>query len=162
MTQSSTSSGASQGSSPLQTDRGSTIIQDAVVQQIAGIAAQEVEGVQMGGGTSAAVGGFLSSVTGAVTGGSSGNTNFTQGVNVEVGQEEAAIDLTMALEYGRSIPQVTEAVRRNVINRVENLVGLRVTEVNIQVNDVQFTEERPMLGQQREVARQARDQEQRA
>ena len=163
MTQSSTSgSSAAQGSSPLQTDRGRTIIQDAVVQQVAGIAAHEVEGVQMGGGTSAAVGGFLSSVTGAVTGSSSGSTNFTQGVSVEVGQEEAAIDLTMAVEYGRSIPQVTEAVRRNVINRVENLVGLRVTEVNVQVNDVQFTEERPMLGQQREVARQARDQEQRA
>ncbi len=158
MTQSSTSS-ASQGSSPLQTDRGSTIIQDAVVQQIAGIAAQEVEGVQMGGGTSAAVGGFLQSVTGAVTGSSSGNTNFTQGVNVEVGQEEAAIDLTMALEYGRSIPQVTEAVRRNVANRVENLVGLRVTEVNIAVNNVFFPQIEEEQERQRQQEQQRREQE---
>ena len=161
MTQSSTSS-AAQGSSPLQSSLGRTIIQDSVVQQVAGVAANEVEGVQMGGGTSAAVGGFLSSVTGAVTGSSSGNTNFTQGVSVQVGEVEAAIDLTMAVEYGRSIPQVTEAVRRNVINRVENLIGLRVVEVNIQVNDVQFTEERPQLGRQQEVARQTRDQEIRA
>jgi hypothetical protein len=38
---------------------------------------------------------------------------------------------------------------------VENLVGLRVTEVNITVNDVQFPEERPMLGQQEQVKQQA-------
>jgi len=144
--------------SPLRSERGSTTISDAVVSQVAGIAAQEVEKVQMGGGAAAAVGGFLQSVTG----GSSGGGNFGRGVSVEVGEEEAAIDLTMAVEYGVSIPQVTEAVRRNVINRVENLVGLRVAEVNITVNDVQFAEERPMLGQQQEVEQQAREQEMRA
>jgi len=148
--------------SPLISDRGRTTIADAVVQQVAGIAAQEVEKVQMGGGTSAAVGGFLQSVTSSVTGSSSGGGNYTRGVNVEVGEEEAAIDLTMAIEYGHSIPQLTEAARRNVINRVENLLGLRVTEVNITVNDVQVPEERPMLEQQEQVEEQARRQEQRA
>ena len=153
------SSSQAQGS-PLKTDLGTTTISTSVVQQIAGIAAQEVEKVQMGGGASAAVGGFLQSVTGSVTGGGGGN--FSKGVSAEVGEEEAAIDLTMAIEYGQSIPQLTEAARRNVINRVESLVGLRVTEVNITVNDVQVPEERPMLGQQEEVERQARQQEQRA
>jgi uncharacterized alkaline shock family protein YloU len=66
----------------------------------------------------------------------------------------------MAIEYGQSIPQVTESARRNVINRVENLVGLRVTEVNITVSDVQLPEERPMLGEQERVEQQAREQEQ--
>ena len=144
--------------SPLRSERGNTTISDAVVSQVAGIAAQEVEKVQMGGGAAAAVGGFLQSVTG----GSSGGGNYSRGVSVEVGEEEAAIDLTMAVEYGVSIPQVTEAARRNVINRVENLVGLRVTEVNITVNDVQFPEERPMLGQQEELEQQAREQERQA
>jgi uncharacterized alkaline shock family protein YloU len=97
-----------------------------------------------------------------VTGSSSGGGNYTRGVNVEVGEEETAIDLTMAIEYGQSIPQLTEAARRNVINRVENLLGLRVTEVNITVNDVQVPEERPMLEQQEQVEEQARRQEQRA
>ncbi|HEX5973826.1 MAG TPA: Asp23/Gls24 family envelope stress response protein, partial [Rubrobacteraceae bacterium] len=55
-------------------------------------------------------------------------------------EEETAIDLSLAVEYGRSIPQLSEAVRSNVIRRVENLVGLRVTEVNITVNDVFFPE----------------------
>ena len=144
--------------SPLKGERGNTTISDAVVSQVAGIAAQEVEKVQMGGGAAAAVGGFLQSVTGS----SSSGGNYGRGVSVEVGEEEAAIDLTMAVEYGQSIPQISEAVRRNVINRVENLVGLRVTEVNITVNDVQFPEERPMLGQQQEVERQAREQERRS
>jgi uncharacterized alkaline shock family protein YloU len=143
--------------------RGATNIGDTVVSKIAGIAAQEVENVQMGGGTAAAVGGFLTSVTGAVTGGNStgGGASLTSGVSVEVGQEEAAVDLTVAVEYGVSIPQTTQAIRDNVINRVESLTGLRVTEVNITVNDVQFPEERPQLGRQQEVERQAREQERR-
>ena len=149
-------------SNPLKTERGNTTISDAVVSQVAGIAAQEVEGVQMGGGAAAAVGGVLQSVSGTVTGSSAGGGNYTRGVSVEVGEEEAAIDLTMAIEYGKSIPQISEAVRGNVINRVENLVGLRVTEVNITVNDVQFREERPMLDQQQELQEQAQEQESRA
>ena len=123
------------GSMPLQTERGNTVIQDAVVSKVAGIAAQEVEGIRMGGGGSQAVSGLL----GSITGGSGGMT--TQGVSVEVGQEEAALDLTLTAEYGKSIPQLTEAVRRNVVNRVESLVGLRVTEVNITVGNIYFPQE---------------------
>lgn len=155
-------SGQGANASPLQSDKGVTKIGDAVVTQVAGIAAQEIEKVQMGGGASAAVGGFLQSVTGAVGGSSSGGGNFSKGVSVEVGSEEAAIDLTMAVEYGQSIPQLTEAARRNVINKVESLVGLRVTEVNITVNDVQVPEERPMLEQQAQTEDMAERQEQRA
>lgn len=123
-------------SNALQTDQGNTIIETPVVSQIAGIAAQEVEGVQMGGAGSRAVGGLLQSVTGG-----SPARQMSRGVTVEVGERETAVDLDMAVEYGRSIPQLSEAVRRNVINRVENLTGLKVNEVNIMVNDVLFEEE---------------------
>ena len=145
-----------QSSSPLHSPRGTTNISNNVVQKIAGIAALEVEKVQIGGGTAAAVTGFLGNVSSAVTGSSGGGP--TSGVSVEVGNEEAAVDLTMAIEYGVSIPQVAEAVRRNVINRIENLTGLRCTEVNIVVTDVQFPEERPQLGQQQELEQQAQEQ----
>src|SRR5215217_6987947 len=150
--------------SPLKSEMGTTSISNSVVSQIAGIAAQEVEKVQMGGGAAAAVGGFLESVTGTVTGGgsSAGGGSPTRGVSVEVGEEEAAVDLTMALEYGVPIPQTTEQVRRNVVNRLENLTGLSVREVNITVTDVQLPEERPRLEQQQEVERQAQEQEQQA
>ena len=139
-----------QQQSPLQSERGATSIGDAVVAKIVGIAAQEVEGVQTGGGTARAIGGLLDSVPGPVSG--VGGGSQTRGVSVEVGAEEAAADLSMAVEYGRSIPQTTEAVRNNVIDRVENLTGLRVTEVNITVNDVLFPEEeRPQQEQQQQV-----------
>jgi uncharacterized alkaline shock family protein YloU len=137
-------------SSPLQTERGSTSISDSVVSKVAGIAAQEVEGIRMGGSATQAVGGFLGSITGG---------SQTQGVSVEVGQEEAALDLTLTTEYGKSIPQVAEAVRQNVINRVESLVGLRVTEVNITVSNVFFPQEEAEQQQQREMEQQRREQE---
>jgi uncharacterized alkaline shock family protein YloU len=134
------------GGSPLKGEMGNTTISSTVVSQIAGIAAQEVENAQMGGGASAAVGGILQSVAGSVTGGTSGGS-YSRGVSVEVGEEEAAVDLTMTVDYGQSIPRITEAARTNVINRVENLTGLRVTEVNILVNDVQIPEQQPVLEQ---------------
>ncbi|WP_047865256.1 Asp23/Gls24 family envelope stress response protein [Rubrobacter aplysinae] len=121
-----------QSNSPLQSERGGTTIQSAVVSKVSGIAAQEVDGIRMGGGGSQAAAGLIGSITGNQGGGQ------TTGVTVEVGQEEAAIDLILTAEYGKSIPQLTEAVRRNVINRVENLVGLKVNEVNIDVTNIFF------------------------
>jgi uncharacterized alkaline shock family protein YloU len=143
----------SQQSSPLQTERGSTSISDSVVAKIAGIASQEVDGIRMGSGGSQAVSGLI----GSITGGSSGSQ--TQGVSVEVGQEEAAIDLTLTAEYGKSIPQLAEAVRRNVANRVESLVGLRVTEVNITVSNIFFPQQEAEQERQRQLEQERREQE---
>src|SRR3712207_9280950 len=116
-----------QQESPLKTERGTTTIQDGVVSKVAGIAAQEVDGVRMGGGTSQAVGSGMSAVPGV------GGGSESRGVSVEVGEVEAAVDLSMTVEYGRTIHQTAEAVRSNVMRRVEDLLGLRVTEVNITV-----------------------------
>ena len=143
----------SKQSSPLQTERGSTSISDSVVSKIAGIASQEVDGVRMGSGGSQAVSGLI----GSITGGSSGSQ--TQGVSVEVGQEEAALDLTLTAEYGKSIPQLAEAVRRNVANRVESLVGLRVTEVNITVSNIFFPQQEAEQERQRQLEQEQREQE---
>jgi len=133
-----------QQESPLKTERGSTTIQDGVVSKVAGIAAQEVEGVRTGGGgASEAVGGRLLSAVPGVD-----SASQSRGVSVEVGEVEAAVDLTMTVEYGRTIHQVAEAVRSNVIRRVENLVGLRVTEVNIAVNDIFFPQQEQQQQQQ--------------
>jgi uncharacterized alkaline shock family protein YloU len=143
----------SQQGNPLQTERGSTSISDSVVSKIAGIASQEVDGIRMGSGGSQAVSGLI----GSITGGSSGSQ--TQGVSVEVGQEEAAIDLTLTAEYGKSIPQLAEAVRRNVANRVESLVGLRVTEVNITVSNIFYPQQEAEQERQRQLEQERREQE---
>ena len=135
MSEQSTHDGQQQRESPLKTERGSTTIQDGVVSKVAGMAAQEVDGIRMGGGASQAVGSIMSAVPGVSSGSQS------QGVSVEVGEVEAAVDLSMSVEYGRVIHQIAEAVRNNVIRRVENLVGLRVTEVNISVTDIFFPQQ---------------------
>ncbi len=123
--------------SPLKTERGTTTVQDGVVSKVAGIAAQEVEGVRMGSGTtSQAMGSIMSAVPGV-----GGSASQSRGVSVEVGEVEAAVDLTMSVEYGRAIHQIAEAVRTNVIRRVESLVGLRVTEVSITVSDIFFPQQ---------------------
>ena len=143
----------SQQGSPLQTERGATSISDSVVSKIAGIASQEVDGIRMGSGGSQAVSGII----GSITGGSGGSQ--TQGVSVEVGQEEAAVDLTLTAEYGKPIPQLAEAVRRNVSNRVESLVGLRVNEVNITVSNIFFPQQEAEQERQRQLEQQRREQE---
>ncbi|CAN5815878.1 hypothetical protein BH23ACT11_BH23ACT11_22550 [soil metagenome] len=118
---------------PLVTEQGNTVIEAPVVSQIVGVAAQEVQGAQMGGAGSRAVSGLLERA------GAPAQT--TRGVTVEVGDADTAINLNMAVEYGKSVPQLSESVRRNIINRVENLTGLRVTEVNITVNDVMLPDQ---------------------
>ena len=116
--------------SPLQSERGMTTINEGVVSKIAGVAAGEVEGVRMGGSASRAAGGILENVT--------GSQGQTRGVSVEVGRFETAIDLTMGIEYGSNILERVEQVRNRISQRVENITGLRVTELNVTVGDVVF------------------------
>ena len=153
MTEQSGTGSTGSGSGPLQTERGNTSIADSVVSKIAGIAAQEVDGIRMGSGASQTASNLLGSITGG------GSSSQTQGVSVEVGQEEAALDLTLTAEYGKSIPQLAEAVRRNISNRIESLVGLRVTEVNITVQNIFFPEQEREQERQRQLEQQQREQQ---
>lgn len=117
--------------SPLRSDRGRTTIDETVVTKVASIATREVRGVhELGGGVARALG----SVTQRVGVGD----DRTQGVSVDVGEREAAVDLTVVVDFGESIPRVSEAIRENVIKRIEGITGLTVTEVNVSVNDLYF------------------------
>jgi uncharacterized alkaline shock family protein YloU len=117
------------GPGGLQTEKGQTTIADPVVTKVAGLAAREVGGVyQLGGGVARAMG--------AVTQRLPGGDSSTQGVSVDVGEKEAAVDLTVTVEYGESIPRVAQQIRENVIRRIEGITGLTVTEVNVAVNDL--------------------------
>ncbi len=118
-----------QGGSQLQTDHGTTSIADSVVSKIAGVAAREIDGVHaMGGGAARALGAIKERI--------GSQPAVTQGVSVEVGQLQAAVDLDVIVDYGVSIPDLAEAIRRNVSQRVTSMTGLEVTEVNVSVNDV--------------------------
>ena len=133
-------SGQQRNESPLLSDRGTTTISDTVVSSIAGMAAQEVEGVHMGGGASRTAGGVLGSLT--------GSERKTSGISVEVGRTETAIDLKMGIEYNKNILQTVEEVRRKITDRVENMTGLRVKELNATITDITFPEkeERRRIG----------------
>ncbi len=114
----------------LESESGTTTIADLVVGKIAGIAASEVDGVYELRARGA--GETIAGLTGRVGGG----TRYHHGVDVEVGKREAALDLSMTVMYGVSIPDVAEAVRRNIMDRVQTMTGLIVKEVNIDVEDV--------------------------
>jgi len=115
---------------PLVSDQGRTSISDTVVAKIAGIAAREISGVHdLGGGTARAVGAIRDRIPGS-------RVNYGQGVSVEVGERQSAVDLDIIAEYGVSIADLAEAIRRNVVGSVERMTGLEVTEVNITVHDV--------------------------
>jgi len=119
----------------LTSEQGKTTIADAVVAKIAGIAAREIDGVHelVPHGVGETITGLAQRVTGADT--------RTRGVSVDVGAQEAAVVLRFVADYGVSIPQVAEAVRRNVIDRIRAMTGLLVTTVNIDVTDLFFPDD---------------------
>jgi len=117
-------------SSALVSSLGKTTIADTVVSKIAGIATRDVDGVHaVGGGTARAVGALRERIPGA-------RTNHAQGVSVEVGEKQAAIDLDIVADYGVAIADLASGIRRHVIEAVERMTGLQVTEVNVTVHDV--------------------------
>jgi len=119
------------GNSELISSQGKTSIADTVVQKIAGMAAREVSGVhKLGGSGARALGALRERIPG------SSGPSLSQGVSVEVGERQAAVDLDIVVEYGVAIPDVAEGVRRNVINALTRMTGLEVTEVNVAVDDI--------------------------
>ncbi|GLZ55693.1 Asp23/Gls24 family envelope stress response protein [Actinomycetospora sp. NBRC 106378] len=116
--------------SALESTQGKTTIADAVVAKVAGLAAREVSGVYGFGGSAArAFGAITERIPGS-------RSSVTQGVSVEVGERQAAVDLTIVVEYGVAIADLARSVRRNVISAVERMTGLEVTEVNVDVVDL--------------------------
>jgi len=103
---------------------------DDVVATIAGLAAVEIDGVASMCGN---IGSGISELF--------GKKSITKGVKVEVGKEEAAIDLFLIVEYGALIPIVTGKVQKNVIKSVETMTGLKVVEVNVTIQGVHITKE---------------------
>jgi uncharacterized alkaline shock family protein YloU len=115
----------------LATGEGQISVADGVVQKIAGKACREIPGVHaMGAGGARAFGSIRERIPG------SSGPNVAQGVGVEVGETEAAIDLDIVVDYGVPIAELGRSIQRNVKQTVERMTGLRVVEVNVAVDDV--------------------------
>ena len=115
----------------LATEEGQISVAEGVVQKIAGKACREIAGVHsMGTSGARAFGSIRERIPG------SSGPNFSQGVGVEVGETEAAIDLDIVVEYGVAIAELGRSIQRNVKQAVEKMTGLHVVEINIAVDDV--------------------------
>lgn len=106
---------------------GTIRIADEVVAVIAGLAATEVAGV------AAMSGGFAGGIAEVL-----GRRNLAKGVKVEVGVEEAKVELHIIVEYGNRIPDVAWNIQENVKKAIEQMTGLRVLQVNVHVQGVNF------------------------
>ncbi len=101
-----------------------------VIATIAGVAANEIEGI-----AGMCVSGGFSEIL-------SRNKNITRGVKVEVGSQEAAVDLYIIVEYGYPIQKVSAEVQENVRRALESLTGLHVVRVDVHVQGVSFEQEK--------------------
>ena len=108
------------------TQSGGTVeIGDSVVAKIAYETCREIEGIHaLGGATSRALSGLR------------GGEHRTSGVAVDLRGEVVDIDLTLVVDYGRSIPQIAQECRDKVRSRVEEITGLQVKAINVVIGDI--------------------------
>jgi uncharacterized alkaline shock family protein YloU len=112
---------------PAGTAPGRTVIADPAAVKIAAVAARSVPGVySLGAGP-----GRLGALRDAV-----GGVEPAQGVRVEIGQTQVAVDVSLVAEYGYPLNSLADAVRAAVYTAVSSLMGLEVIEVNVEVCDV--------------------------
>ncbi len=97
---------------------------------IAGVAANEIDGI-----AGMCVSGGLGDIIGK-------NRNVTRGVKVEIGGEEAAVELFVIIEYGRPIQKLCHDVQENVRKAVESMTGLHVARVDVHVQGLSFEKEK--------------------
>ena len=101
-----------------------------VVATIAGVAAGEVEGIA---GMCNISGGLLK------------KSGITKGVKVEIGTEEASVDLYVMVEYGTPIQKAAHDAQENVRKAIEAMTGLHVVRVDVHVQGVSFEKENSAL-----------------
>lgn len=111
-------------------DIGEVQIADHVVAIIAGLAATEVKGVV------AMAGNITNELVAKL-----GMKNLSRGVKVIVDEDLVSINLSLNLEYGYSVPKTSRLVQEKVKTAIENMTGLKVSEVNIRVADVNMVKE---------------------
>ncbi|SDL06175.1 Uncharacterized conserved protein YloU, alkaline shock protein (Asp23) family [Arthrobacter sp. ov407] len=113
---------------PVPAGTGRTVISEAAIAKVAGIAARSVPGVySLGSGPSRALGAIRDAV---------GSADHAAGVRVEVGESQVAVDIDLVAVYGTPLHALADQIRAAVYSAVEELVGLEVIEVNVEINDV--------------------------
>ena len=111
--------------------KGELTYDDKVIQKIIGLPLEKVSGLL------AVDGGFFSNLTDKLI-----NTdNVTNGVNVEVGKEQVAVDLNVVVEYQKNVPALYDEIKKVVVEEVSKMTDLEVVEVNVNVVDIKTKEQ---------------------
>ena len=109
---------------------GEVQIANEVVASIAGISASEVEGVDsMAGGLAGELAGKF------------GAKNLSKGVKVEVADDKAAVEISVTLKYGYSIPKTCKQVQEKVMQAINSMTGLTVKQVNVRIAGVSLEQD---------------------
>lgn len=103
-----------------------------VISIIASIAASEIEGVN------AVASGFVEGLSNLFS-----KKNYTKGIKVELKENDATIDMSITVDYGFKIQDVAVKVQQKVKREVENMTGLNVTSVSVNVQNVVIPKEEP-------------------
>ena len=112
---------------------GSNIVySNEVVSIIAGVAASEVEGIAS----------MVNVPNGSLLG---KKRDVTKGVKVEIGTEEASVDLYVTVEYGKPIQKAAQDAQESVRKAIEEMTGLHVVKVDVHVQGVSFEKENKAL-----------------
>ncbi|MBB5139157.1 putative alkaline shock family protein YloU [Thermocatellispora tengchongensis] len=112
--------------------KGRIKVADEVVEKVAALAALEVTGVaDMGGDLERA----LESVRDRI---GLGERRGNQGARAQISDRQVAVDVTIVVEYGHVVMEVANEVKTNVARTVSRMLGLRVIEVNVTVDDVRL------------------------
>ncbi len=110
-------------------DVGTVKIADDVVARIAALAALEVDGV------SAMTGNYTSEMLEKVS-----RKNLSKGAKVVVTNSEVKVDLALMMSYGFNIPATCQQAQTRVKASIENMTGLKVTDVNIRIAGITMPE----------------------
>ena len=103
-----------------------------VVATIAGLAANEVEGVASMTSSSSTFADILSRKS---------SRNYTKGVKVDIDNNRVAVDVTIIVDYGSPVPDVAKNIQENVKKAIETISGLDVLSVDVHVQGVSFEKE---------------------
>lgn len=113
------------------TDLGAIRIHNEVICAIASLATLEVEGV-LGMSTSLAEG--LAHIL--------GKKGYDKGVKAEINQDKTKIDVSIVIKYGVNIPEIVSKIQKNVKKNVEQMTGLKLEEINVNVQGIEFSDDR--------------------
>ena len=113
---------------------GQVNISDDVISVIAGTAALQTEGVA---GMS---GNFAGDIIEML-----GKRSFSKGVSISIEDRNVKISLELLIKFGSKVHETALQVQKNVKTAVENMTGLSVVSVDVNVSNIIFDKNSPIV-----------------